>query len=217
MSSIVLVPDSIPNAALAPYGAYWRLRRYPGLKEDFYVASMLAEAEQELAVEGLDAEKPLLVLRPPPDLAAYHRFENVLWAPLLRYLSEQDAASVLVLPRTKEQAARLAAQVEKGVVIADRAIAPAVLLSHADAVITAGGTMAREAAALGIPAYTVFAGRRGGVDTRLIAEGRLVEISAIEDFDRIRFEKRGRDGRGDLAREQKRVSWLANLVEQVAH
>ena len=104
----------------------------------------------------------------------------------------------------------------ESVVIADRAIAPAILLSHADAVITAGGTMAREAAALGIPAYTIFAGRRGGVDTRLISEGRLVELATIEDFGRIRLEKRERTSRGNLAREQKRVSWLADLIVRTA-
>ena len=216
LSNIVLVPESIPNAALAPYGAYWRLRRYPGLKEDFYVASMMASAPAQLDIEGIDTQRPLLVLRPPPDLAAYHHFENLLWGPLLRYLSESEAASVLVLPRTKDQATRLASEVGGNVVIADRAIAPAVLLGHADAVITAGGTMAREAAALGIPAYTVFAGRRGGVDTRLISEGRLVELTSVDDFRRIRCEKHVGDGRGDLAREQKRVSWLADLIERSA-
>ncbi len=66
-----------------------------------------------------------------------------------------------MVPRTKEQAARLAGQGSDGVFIADKAIDPATLLLHADGVITAGGTMAREAAALGIPAYTVFAGRQG--------------------------------------------------------
>jgi predicted glycosyltransferase/peptidoglycan/xylan/chitin deacetylase (PgdA/CDA1 family) len=216
LSSIVVVPDSIPSHALAPYGAYWRLRRYPGLKEDFYVASMLADAHEALGIDGIDSDRPLLVLRPPPDLAAYHQFENLLWGPLLRYLSENHPANVLVLPRTKDQASRLASQVGESVVIADRAIAPAVLLSRADAVITAGGTMAREAAALGIPAYTIFAGRRGGVDTRLIAEGRLVELTSVGDFDRIRFEKRVQGGGGDLAREHKRVSWLADLVVRTA-
>jgi predicted glycosyltransferase len=77
--------------------------------------------------------------------------------------------------------------------------------------------MAREAAALGIPAYTVFAGRRGGVDTQLMHEGRLVELSTQEDFQRITFERIAGDRRGDLARESERVCWLADLVERAAH
>lgn len=216
LSSIVLVPDSIPTDALAPYGAGWRLLRYPGLKEDFYVASMLAEAEGEPGIEGLEGDRPVLVLRPPPDLAAYHRFENLLWAPLLQYLAQQTEADVLVLPRTPGQASRLASQAYGSVSIAERAIAPAVLLSKADGVITAGGTMAREAAALGIPAYTVFAGRRGGVDARLIDEGRLIELTTPEDFALIALERCRRRNRGDIAREKARVSWLADLIVRAA-
>jgi len=216
LSDIVLVPDSIPASALAPYGASWRLRRYPGLKEDFYVASMLTAEEETPEIEGLDADRPLLVLRPPPDLAAYHRFENLLWSHLLRYLAEREEVNVLVLPRTKDQASRLAAYSAGSIVIADRAIAPATLLARADAVITAGGTMAREAAALGIPAYTIFAGRRGGVDTALINEGRLVELATPDDFRRISLKKCLQDGRGDAAREQERVTWLADLIVRAA-
>ena len=216
LSNMVLVPDSIPTSALAPYGASWRLRRYSGLKEDFYVASMLADAEEALDVDGLDPERPLLVLRPPPDLAIYHHFENLLWSPLLEYLGGQGVADVLVLPRTKDQATRLMARGTEGVIIADRAIAPATLLRHADGVITAGGTMAREAAALGIPAYTIFGGRLGGVDARLIGEGRLVEIRSADDFGHIALEKCPGPHRASLDRERERVSRLADLIVALA-
>lgn len=219
LSSIVLVPDSIPADALARYGASWRLRRYPGLKEDFYAASMLAETDTVLGVAGLDADRPLLVLRPPPDLATYHRFENLLWGPLLRYLAEQETADVLLLPRSAGQAlraSRLVARAAGNVVIAEHAIVPGALLRHADGVITAGGTMAREAAALGIPAYTLFMGRRGGVDTRLIRERRLIELATPEDFRKIALEKRRSVACGDLARERELVGKLADLVVHAA-
>ena len=160
-----------PSPLTRPLGAGWRLRRYPGLKEDFYVASMVSGGAESLASRNWTPELPLLVLRPPPDLAMYHRIENTLWSPMLEYLASQREAEVLVVPRTAEQAARLAGQGIWRVHIADHAIAPATLLLHADGVVTAGGTMAREAAALGIPAYTVFAGRQGQVDATLIQGG----------------------------------------------
>jgi predicted glycosyltransferase len=216
LSDRVFVPEYIPARSLAPYGAGRRLRRYPGLKEDFYVASMVRTGAEELGIEGLDSRRPLLVLRPPPDLALYHRLDNALWAPLLQYLSAQESADVLVVPRTEEQAVRLADVASDRVVIAERAIDPATLLLHADGVITAGGTMAREAAALGIPAYTLFAGHRGGVDTNLIREGRLVELSSTDDFRRISLGKREHRDTASVARERERVQWLVDIVLQTA-
>jgi len=216
LSTLVLVPDSIPSASLSKFGAGWHLRRYTGLKEDFYVSSMLSASEGGQGIDGLDPERPLLVLRPPPDLAVYHHCENLLWAPLLDYLAEQDLAEVLVLPRTSDQALRLSAARRPGVTIADHAITPAVLLRHADGVVTAGGTMAREAAALGIPAYTIFAGRLGGVDSRLISQGRLIEIKSPDDFGSISLAKCTRRNGTNVAREHERVSWLADLVIRAA-
>jgi predicted glycosyltransferase/peptidoglycan/xylan/chitin deacetylase (PgdA/CDA1 family) len=216
LSDVVLVPESIPRRALAVYGAGWRLRRYPGLKEDFYVSSMVNEGAHELDIEGLDPELPLIVLRPPPDLAMYHRLENSLWAPMLQYLAQQGGAEILVVPRTQEQAERLAKQGADRVRIADRAIPPATLLLHADGVITAGGTMAREAAALGIPAYTVFAGRQGGVDASLIRAGRLVEITSADDFPRISLMKCERQVTAGVAAEHERVSWLVDTIVELA-
>jgi predicted glycosyltransferase/peptidoglycan/xylan/chitin deacetylase (PgdA/CDA1 family) len=212
LSDMVLVPESIPRGSLTPYGAGWRLRRYPGLKEDFYVASMLSTGSDEVEIEGLDSRLPLFVLRPPPDYAIYHRLENALWCPLLEYLAESREANVLVLPRTDDQAVRLAKEVPEGILIADRAISPVALLSQADGVITAGGTMAREAAAIGIPAYTLFAGRQGGVDTNLIREGRLVELKSKADFHRILLRKNERPELVSIERERERVEWLVDII-----
>jgi uncharacterized protein len=50
------------------------------------------------------------------------------------------------------------------------------LIALSDLVISAGGTMNREAVALGVPVYTTFEGRLGAVDERLIAEGRLRKL-----------------------------------------
>jgi predicted glycosyltransferase len=60
--------------------------------------------------------------------------------------------------------------------VPERALDAQSLVGQADLVVSAGGTMNREAVALGVPVYTTFAGRLGAVDEELIREGRLVPL-----------------------------------------
>jgi predicted glycosyltransferase len=168
------VPDAIPPARLRPYGATERkLHRYPGLKEEYYLADFEPDAAvlEEL---GLDRGAPLAVVRTPPDVSLYHRFEHTLFRQVLDRL--RDAGQVVVLPRTTEQ--RTALRGAGGFVVPERVIDAQSLIAFADLVISAGGTMNREAVALGTPVWTTFEGRLGAVDERLIAEGRLRKLVA---------------------------------------
>jgi uncharacterized protein len=175
----VVVPDAIPPERLAPYGATAaKLRRYPGLKEEYYLADFAPDAAV-LAELGLDAAAPLAIVRTPPAVSLYHRFEHPLFARLLERLREQ--AQVVVLPRTPEQRAELAAA--GGYVVPERAIDAQSLVAHADVVVSAGGTMNREAVALGTPVWTTFEGRLGAVDERLIAEGRLRRLTRADEVE----------------------------------
>jgi predicted glycosyltransferase len=88
----------------------------------------------------------------------------------------------VVLPRTPEQRAELG-----GFTVPERAIDAQSLVAYADLVISAGGTMNREAVALGAPVWTTFEGRMGAVDEALIADGRLRRLTRAED---VRLEKR---------------------------
>src|SRR5258705_394517 len=119
---------------------------------------------------ALGRGRPLAVVRTPPAVSLYHRFENDLFARVLRRL-RVAGAQVVVLPRTPEQRAELAG--ESGFVVPERAVDAQSLVAYADVVVSAGGTMNREAVALGTPVWTTFEGRMGAVDERLIAEGRL--------------------------------------------
>ena len=179
LARAVVVPDAIPPERLARYGATAaKLRRYPGLKEEYY----LADFEPDPAVLdelGLDRQRPIAVVRTPPAVSLYHRFENPLFAQVLDRLRGEQA---VVLPRTPEQRAQL-----DGFIVPERAIDAQSLIAYADVVISAGGTMNREAVALGTPVWTTFEGRMGAVDETLIAAGRLRRLSRPDD---IALEKR---------------------------
>lgn len=173
----VVVPDVIPPERLDRYGARRKLRPYPGLKEEYYLADLVPDPAV-LDELGLDPAAPLAVVRTPPAVALYHRFENDVFAGALHRLREQG--QVVVLPRTPDQREELARF--GGVVVPERAIDAPSLIAFADLVVSAGGTMNREAVALGTPVYTTFEGRLGAVDEHLIAEGRLRRLERADEL-----------------------------------
>ena len=175
LARAVVVPEAIPPERLRRYGATHKLQRYPGLKEEYY----LADFEPDPAVLGelgLDRGAPLAVVRTPPAVSLYHRFENSLFAGVLERLRGEQT---VVLPRTPEQEAELRAA--GGFIVPRAAIDAQSLIAFAEVVISAGGTMNREAVALGTPVYTVFEGRPGAVDERPLAEGRLRRLGAADE------------------------------------
>jgi hypothetical protein len=169
LARVVMVPDAIPPERLYRYGARGKIRAYEGLKEEYYLADF-EPSEAVLGQLGLDASQPLVVVRTPPEVSLYHRFENPLFRRVLDRLREERAQAV-VLPRTQGQRAELARV--GGFTVPERAVDAQSLVAFADLVISAGGTMNREAVALGTPVYTTFEGRLGAVDEALLREGRL--------------------------------------------
>jgi len=172
LARAVVVPDAIPPERLYRYGARGKLRRYPGLKEEYYLADFEPDAAV-LAELGVDGDGPLVVVRTPPDVSLYHRFDNPLFGRVLARL-EAEGARTVVLPRTLAQREELAGR--EAFVVPERAVDAQSLVALADLVISAGGTMNREAVALGTPVYTTFEGRLGAVDERLLSEGRLRKL-----------------------------------------
>ena len=167
LAQAVVVPDAIPPQRLRRYGARHKIHAYAGLKEEYYLADFEPDPAV-LGALGLDPGQPLVVVRTPPEVSLYHRFENDLFGAVLRRLQGTQA---VVLPRTPEQQAQL--QAAGGLIVPEQAVDAQSLIAYADLVVSAGGTMNREAVALGTPVYTLFEGRLGAVDERLIAEGRL--------------------------------------------
>ena len=171
----VVVPDAIPPERLAKYGARPpKLLQYPGLKEEYY----LADFEPDRAVlDGLDQRRVLVVLRPPPDVSLYHRHSNPLFPQTVDFLGRHGDVQAVVLPRTEEQRDFVRGLDLPSLVIPERAVDAQSLIALADLVVSAGGTMNREAAALGVPVYTTYGGRLGGVDEELIRERRLKPLT----------------------------------------
>lgn len=185
-ASRVLVPSAIPESALAKFGMRPpKLVRYPGIKEEYYLADHHRDP-QVLADLGLDPSRVIAVVRPPPEVTLYHRGRSTetFAATLDRLTEAHEQVQTVLLPRTDEQRA---AAVGRPVIVPERAIDGPSLIAESDLVISAGGTMNREAAAFGVPAYTPFAGTLGAVDRMLIADGRL---RRLDDPGDVRLEKR---------------------------
>jgi uncharacterized protein len=182
----VLVPDSIPVERLRKVGAKERkLFRFPGLKEEYYLAGF--EPDPAVLGElGLDREKVLVVLRPPPETSEYHA-RNDLYSATIRRLALAEGTQAVIVPRTGRQGDEVRVLGAANLIVPERAIDAQSLIAFADLVVSAGGTMNREAVALGTPVYTTFAGRMGGVDEALIAEGRL---RVLEDAAELPLHKR---------------------------
>jgi predicted glycosyltransferase len=198
LARAVVVPEAIPPERLDRYGARGKLRRYEGLKEEYYLADF-EPSHAVLEELGIDEREPITVVRTPPELALYHRFESDLFAQVLERLR---GTQTVVLPRVAAQRGQLG----EGFIVPEHAIDAQSLIAHADLVISAGGTMNREAVALGTPVWTSFEGRMGGVDERLLAEGRMRRLQSPDDV------VLARKGPAGAARTRRDVGVLVELL-----
>ena len=179
----VVVPDAIPQERLDRLGAPERkVRHFPGLKEEYYLSGFQPDASV-LDLLGLDPRQVLALVRTPPDVSLYHRHGNLLFEAVLHRLGSDADVRAVVLPRTAEQRRAVRDLGLPGLVVPEHAVDGQSLVALSDLVVSAGGTMNREAAALGVPVYTTFAGRIGAVDEALIAEGRLRPLTAASDLE----------------------------------
>ncbi len=183
---LVLAPDAIPVEAMEKAGAReGRLFRYPGLKEDYYLADFRPDAAV-LEQLGIARDSKLVVLRPPPETSEYHR-DNPMYEALLDRLAGEPGSRTVVIPRTESQGAAARARRSEALIVPEREVDAQSLIAFADLVVSAGGTMNREAVALGTPVYTIFTGEQGAVDAELIEKGLL---RPLEDPAAMVLEKR---------------------------
>ena len=182
----VLTPDAIPPERLARYGVGPRkLVQYAGLKEEYYLADFSPDAG-ELERLGVDRGRVVVIVRPPPEVTLYHRLSNELFPRVLERLGRSEDVHAVVIPRTAEQRAQFVAAALPSLIVPADAVDAQSLIALADLVVSAGGTMNREAVALGTPVYTTFAGRLGGVDEQLLRAGRLRRLADAGEIELVK-------------------------------
>ena len=201
-STRVLVPDTIPDEVCDSIGLgkSWR-RKYPGIKEEMYVRAFVAnDGFLPHLLDGRDVSNgSIIVFRPPATTANYHdERSELMMVALLRRLLDDDGVFIIIVPRTPEQAAEieaLIAVVDPGAdnyQILKTAVDGLNLAAAADVVISGGGTMNREAVLLGVPVYSIFAGRLGSLDAAMERDGLITFIRDTKDVDLIELKKRDR-------------------------
>ncbi|MEO8352699.1 MAG: DUF354 domain-containing protein, partial [Chthoniobacteraceae bacterium] len=190
--SWVLVPDVIPidRLPVAPE----RVMKYPGLKEDVY-AWKLRPDPSALTQLGVDLSRVVVTVRPPASEAHYHDVESDrLFACFMDRISTAEGVRIIFLPRNSRQRADLQRRhphwFERNTIIPEEALDGLNLVWHSDLLVSGGGTMVREAAALGVPAFSVFRGPMGAVDEHLKATGRLQMITASDQITDLPLVKR---------------------------
>jgi uncharacterized protein len=193
LANRVIVPSSFPEDSLKQFGASKRkIRRYEGIKEDVYLADFKQDInfQSELSNLGISPENILVVVRPPASFALYHRFENEIFSVFLAKLRNAKNVKVIFLARTKEQKTLYFKQFTDKFILPEKILDGANLIASADLVVSAGGTMNREAAALGIPTATIYAGKFASIDEFLINEKRLLRIANQNDLQNLKIVKK---------------------------
>jgi len=210
LATRVIFPEAVPPERLRRFGVGpEKLRQYPGLKEEYY----LSDFEPDVTVLdrlGVDTGRVVVVVRPPPDVSLYHRKSNPLFPQVLARAGNAEEVCAVVLPRTDAQRKYVQGLALPSVIVPDHAVEAQSLVALADLVVSAGGTMNREAVALGTPVYTTYGGRLGGVDEWLIRTGRLRPLT---DPRALEFEKRAGGGQRTRRDPQLLVDLVLGAVE----
>lgn len=193
LTSRIIVPASFPAHRLRRYGASaGKVRRYHGTKEDVYLADFQPDPDfaRELCELRCSPDNVLVLMRPPAHDALYHRFPNKLFDEALALLLGKANVQVVLLPRNEAQRATYSARASDRLIVPPKPLDGANLIAASDLVISAGGTINREAAALGVPVASIYAGQWAAVDEELVNEGRLERISTAEDLRKLVVEKK---------------------------
>jgi predicted glycosyltransferase len=193
----LIIPEAISMECVS--GVSGRVRRYSGIKEDVYASEFTPDASilSQLKLDGNDI---IVTVRPPATEAHYHNPESeILLVHFMSRLCGTPAAKAVLLPRNKHQKAELLRRwpqwfENQKVIIPEVVVDGLNLLWHSDLAVSGGGTMNREAAALGVPVYSIFRGRIGAVDCQLEKNGRLVLIKSVDEADqKIQLKRRAKN------------------------
>jgi predicted glycosyltransferase len=195
LATRVIVPDGFDRATLRRQGGYpHKVVTFSGLKEHISLADFCPDPSfrHELEPLGITSNDILITMRPPATWATYHQFENTLFDRIVVFLAGRPDIKILLLPRSDSQSAHFRELGMENLVIPPRVLDGLNLVYYSDMVISAGGSMNREAVVLGTPAYSVFQGRMAGVDQKMIANGMLHTLQSSDDLERLSLSRKPR-------------------------
>jgi uncharacterized protein len=193
LTSRIIVPTSFPAKRLRRYGAgVHKIRRYHGTKEDVYLADFQPDPTfaARLCELGVNPDNVLVLVRPPAQDALYHRFQNPIFDEMLAMLLTNENVRVILLPRNDAQRALYSTKANRRLIVPTAPLDGANLIAASDLVISAGGTINREAAALGVPTISIYAGKWAAIDEELVKEGRLRRISNATELKDLAIAKK---------------------------
>lgn len=187
LADVILMPEALRDSPARRQGATDRRTRfYPGFKEEIYLGDFEPDPTVPASL-GIESNgRRLVVARTPPSRAAYHQFGNPLFGETIEALGNDPSTQTVVLARHPEQREALHALELGNLLVPDHAIDSRSLMYCADLVVGAGGTMTREAALMGIPTYSVFAGEQPAVDRELERQGDLLRLRRAEELFPVR-------------------------------
>lgn len=214
-----ILPSVVSSDAI-PHQNSGGVRKYSGIKEDVYVPDFVPDPSL-LMLLGLSSDDLVVTVRPPATEAHYHNPESdVLFRAAMERFCNVPHVKVVVLPRNKRQEQEISEAwpqwlADRRIVIPQQVVDGLNLLWYSDLAVSGGGTMNREAAALGIPVYSIFRGRIGAVDRHLADEGRLVMIETVQDVaDKIRLQPRDKSAAIALA-PRKALGEIVDHIEEI--
>lgn len=217
LANRLLLPEPFSRDHINSHGGRGKTWRYHGLKEEVYLADFRPDPAVPQDLGLTDFTGRVVTLRPPAVGAMYHRDDNPIWSAVVDHLRAQSDTMTFVLPRHPSQVPVLTEHVAAdNVRVLDHTVDGPSLVWFSDAVISAGGTMNREAVALGVPVWTMFSGRLGTVDQALIASGAMHRLASAEDVQKLQIVPRPKhvlpafvnDVRGQVIRAIERTAAL---------
>jgi predicted glycosyltransferase len=216
MATKLLLPETIPSLTLERLHVNMKkVIRYPGFKENVYLSGW-RDSPAVMDELKLDPCRLIITVRPPATWAHYQDpFSDVLFRALVERLRGDRDSQVIVLPRTQEQGEKLKSSYgmrSAPFQVSDRSVDALSLMALSDAVLSGGGTMAREAAIIGTPAYSLFAGKPGAVDAALERDGKLTILRKIEEVRNLRFVKSAHAVRFNTADARTREVILQHII-----
>jgi uncharacterized protein len=211
----LMCPAVIPSSSIQ--GDPRRVLKYPGIKEDVYVPRFIPDPALRSRL-GLHEDDLVVTVRPPATEAHYYNPESTeLFKAVIEFARRQPDVRMVALPRNDRQAAWMKESWPDLFSNGTLRIPPSIidglnLIWYSDLVVSGGGTMNREAAALDVPVYSTFRGKIGAVDRYLSQAGRLVLLASADDVRRrvklVRRQRPSQPGKGGS-------ETLASIVEQI--